>query len=106
MIDQNVFFIRHEDHFDFWCWSRKEYNETDLRQLPITLNFREEIFTPFSTSFFYNQTSQSIKCNSPEEWARNWIDASDLFHPPKKVPCSTNVVPVVTFTWDPFSKKL
>ena len=99
-----LFFIRYEI-FDFWCWSRRDYIETDLRQVSITLNFREEVFTSFNTSFFYNQTSKSIKCNSQDEWAENWIDVSHQWSYPR-VPCSTNVAPVATFDWEPYSKRM
>ena len=84
-----------------------DYSEQDIKQVPITLNFREEVFTPFTTSFFYNQTSRSIKCNSPEEWGENWIDVSNQWYPPDNIPCSTNVTPVVAaFDWHPYSNKL
>ena len=100
-----LFFIRYEI-FDFWCWSRRDYIETDLRQVSITLNFREEVFTSFNTSFFYNQTSKSIKCNSQDEWAESWIDVSDTWHPPSNIPCSTNVSAVAVFDWFSFQQKL
>ena len=72
------------------------------------MNFREvEVFPSFSASFFYkqNQTSKSIKCNSSEEWAENWIDVSHQWSYPR-VPCSTNVAPVATFDWEPYSKRM
>ena len=90
----------------FWCWSRRDYNEKDLRQLPITLDIREEIFTSFNASFLYNQSNKSIKCNSHEEWAENWIDVSDPIHPPTSVPCFTNISAVGYFEWDPYPNKL
>ena len=101
-----IFFIRYEGRLDFWCWSRRDYNEIDLRQLPITLNFREEEFLPFTTSFFYNQTSRSIKCNSSEEWADNWVDVSSNFYDPENIPCPTNVGTVGYFDWDRFPQKM
>ena len=101
-----LFFIRYEGRLDFWCWSRRDYNEIDLRKLPITLNFREEEFMPFTTSFFYNQTSKCVKCNSPEKWAENWIDVSDPWNSPDNVPCPTNTTPIATFDWNTYSKKL
>ena len=70
------------------------------------MNFREEVFTSFTTSISYNQTSKSIKCNSHEEWAENWIDVSDPFHSPVQVACSTNENAVAYFTWDPYPNKL
>ena len=48
-----------------------------------------EEFTSFSTSFFFNSTNRSIKCNSLEEWAENWINVGDQWNSPK-VPCSIN----------------
>ena len=81
-----------------------DYNQTDLKQLPITPNIRKELFTPFSTSFFYNQTSRSIKCNSSEEWAEKWIDVSDLWKD-INVPCSTNDSLVAYFEWDGYEQK-
>ena len=98
-------FLRYVDSFNFWCWSRRDYNETDLRQLPITMNFREEVFTSFTTSISYNQTSKSIKCNSHEEWAENWIDVSNQWNN-VNIPCYTNVSPIATLTWIPFSKTM
>ena len=83
-----------------------DYDETDLRKLPITLNLREEVFGPFSTSFFYNQKNKSLKCNSPEEWATNWTVVSDQWHTAHNVPCSTNISPIASFDWDPMSRKL
>ena len=83
-----------------------DYNETELRQLPITLNFREVVFTSFSTSFLYNQTSKSIKCNSTEEWAKNWIDVSNMWEPHNSVVCSTNVSSIAYFQWDPYGNNL
>ena len=102
-------FIRSGDTLwlaNFWCWGRKDYSEKNLRQLPIILNFREEVFTSFSTSFLYNKTSRRIQCNSSEEWAKNWFDVSDQSNPPNDVPCSTTVSPVAAFDWNPYSEKL
>ena len=109
MIDQHFISTRSADAYwssYFWCWSRKDYNETDLRQLPITMNFREEIFGPFSTSFFYNQTSKSVQCNSSEEWAKNWTYVGGQWPDAHNVPCSTNIYPIASFDWDPMSRKL
>ena len=78
----------------------------DLKQLPITLDIREEGFKSFNTSFFYNQRNRSIKCNSHEEWADNWIDVSDQFHPPIDFPCSSNISAVPYFEWDPYPYRL
>ena len=94
----DLFFIRYKEGFQYWCWSRGDYNETDLRQQPINLNLRVEKFTSFSTSFFYNPRNRSIKCNSPEEWAENWIHVGDQWNSPK-VPCSINAALVATFEW-------
>ena len=107
LIDWIILFIRYENGSYFWCWSRKDIDETDLKQMPIILNFREEGFMPFSTSFFYNQTTKSIKCNSHEDWAENWIDVSDLFHPPEFIRCPTNVFDtIVYFSWEPWNYKM
>ena len=60
---------------------------------------------PFATSFFYNPTRKSIKCNSTEEWADSWIDVSSQWGN-INLPCSTNDAPVATFYWDRFQMKL
>ena len=70
------------------------------------MDSREEVFTSLDTSFFYNQTSKSIKCNSHEQWGQNWIDVSDPFHSPDHVPCSTNENAVAYFSWDSYPNRL
>ena len=61
---------------------------------------------PFTTSFIYNKTSKSVKCDSSEEWAKNWTDVSGQYTNVDNVPCSTNIFPIAAFDWDPMSRKL
>ena len=90
----------------FWCWSRKDYNETFLRSINISIGFREESFESFSTNFQYN--GSHVKCKSEEALAEKWVEVSNPLVYVSPIPCVTNNkrVQVASFLWDPYKKKL
>ena len=90
----------------FWCWSRKDYNETYLRSRNIDIGFREESFESFSTNFQYN--GSHVKCKSNHSWVQNWIDVSNPFVYVSAIPCvaSNKRVPVASFLWSSYEKIL
>ena len=65
--------------YKFWCWSRKDVNETLVKKLPITTSFVEDyelqdlIFNqPFSISYRFN--GSHFQCNVDEIWNDSWFD--------------------------------
>ena len=90
----------------FWCWSRKDYNESYLKTLNISIGYREEtiVIDPFSTTFRYN--GSHVKCSSEEYWAQTWVDVSNPKEYFSPIPCVTSTLSTASFAWDQYTKQL
>ena len=87
---------------EFWCWSRKDYDENFLQNISISTVFRDEkiSFESISTSFISNRTH--VKCDSNVSWFQEWVYIGNPFMNNAELPCVTNstYIPVATFTWE------
>ena len=83
----------------YYCWSRKDIDENDLKNVTIaTANVYDHelaamINKPFSTQFKFN--GSHFKCDSEESWANRSFYASTWFF----MPCATNSIPAAVFYW-------
>ena len=81
----------------YWCWSRRDFNETRNRNNPIYApDFSikdDQVLQSFSTSFEFNETHARCHYKQDEEWEQTWFD------PAYDVPCSTSTLPVAIFQW-------
>ena len=75
----------------YWCWSRQDVNETQVKGLPIMTSFVEDfelqqrIFhQPFSISYRFN--GSHFQCHVDESWNDSWFD-NDV---DSTSPCITN----------------
>ena len=77
--------------YQFWCWSRKDVKEADVKELSIITSFVEDyelkdlIFNqPFSISYRFN--GSHFQCNVDELWNDLWFDRNFS----SNSPCITN----------------
>ena len=84
---------------DYFCWSRKDWLEKDLEQVPIFTGSREKVFNhSFSGSFEFNGTH--LRCKSDEKWAQTWFENSLRNTPfPFSINCNTSTGLVAVFGW-------
>ena len=81
----------------YWCLSRRDYNLTMLKKIPISTSYISGgMIKAFSTYFETNGTH--IKCYSNEEWAQDWFGIDEFGHL-GSTPCNTSNVPVAAFGW-------
>ena len=82
----------------YWCWSRRDFNETRHRNNPIYApDFSikdDQVLQSFSTSFEFNETHARCNYKQDHEWEQTWFDLSA-----DDVPCSTSTLPVAIFQW-------
>ena len=83
--------IGSELDYKFWCWSRRDVKEADVKKYPITTSFVEDlelqdlIFNhPFTISYRFN--GSHFQCNVDELWNDSWFNDSAA----STSPCITN----------------
>ena len=76
---------------EFWCWSRKDVKEADVKDISIIASFvqdyelQDRIFNqPFSISYRFN--GSHFQCNADELWNDSWFDQNVV----STSPCVTN----------------
>ena len=78
----------------YWCLSRRDYSQTDLKNIPISTSYiGGRMIEEFSTYFETNGTH--VKCYSNEEWAQQWFELGFYWG----APCNTNITFVATIGW-------
>ena len=85
----------------YYCWSRRDFNETKNLKNQITapefsINDNQMLET-FSTSFEFNGTHARCHYKQDQEWETRWYNVNTS----GEIPCSTNTLPVATFIWSP-----
>ena len=90
--------FRDDFQTEFFCWSRKDYDEKIIKNVTIsTAHVKENdlsanINKPFSTQFTSNGTH--LKCDTMEKWATDSINVTSTSFGYKNLPCVTSTISV------------
>ena len=90
-MNKNISGIGSDLDYKFWCWSRGDVKEADIKKYPITTSFVEDlelqelIFNhPFTISYRFN--GSHFQCNVDELWNDSWFNNTA----DSTSPCITN----------------
>ena len=77
---------------NYWCWSRRDFSDSDLKKIPITRSVNDDIVTEKLTITFENNATH-IRCNG--KWPREWMGLHQLH----SMPCETSTFPIAYVDW-------